>query len=79
MCILSESESNLLKGIARRSKMDCWFCITIDGKCKDFENKGKIMNTSKAVKQLLEGMTFDDFVYLTDSEKYQLINLLLKC
>ena len=79
MCILSESESNLLRGIARRSKMDCWFCITIDGKCKDLENKGKIMDTSKAVKQLLEGMTFDDFVYLTDSEKYQLINLLLKC
>ena len=79
MCILSESESNLLRGIARRSKMDCWFCITIDGKCKDLENKGKIMNTSKAVKQLLEGMSFDDFTYLTDSEKYQLINLLLKC
>ena len=79
MLILSESESNLLRDIARRSKMDCWFCITIDGKCKDLENKGKIMNTSKAVKQLLEGMTFDDFTYLTDSEKYQLINLLLKC
>ena len=79
MYILSESESNLLRGIARRSKMDCWFCITIDGKCKDLENKGKIMDTSKAVRQLLEGMSFDDFTYLTDSEKYQLINLLLKC
>ena len=76
---LTSNEGNLLMGIARRSKMDCWFCVTLDGRCKDLENGGRIIPVSKAVRQLVEGMSFEDLSCLTDSEKYQLINILLKC
>ena len=76
---LFPKEANLLMGIARRSKMDCWFSVTLDGECRDLENKGAIIETPKAIRQLVEDMTFEDLCLLTDSEKYQLINLLLKC
>ena len=76
--VLSQNDANLLKGIARRSKMDCWFCVTLEGRCKDLENGGKLIPTSEAVRQLIDGMTFEDFICLTDYEKYQLVNILLK-
>ena len=76
--VLSPDETNLLKGIARRSKMDCWFCVTLEGRCKDLENGGKLMPTSDAIRQLVEGMTFEDFSCLTDYEKFKLVNILLK-
>ena len=76
--VLSPDEANLLRGIARRSKMDCWFCVTLEGRCKDLENGGKLMPTSDAVRQLVEGMTFEDFSCLTDYEKFKLVNILLK-
>lgn len=76
--VLSPDETSLLESIARRSKMDCWFCVTLEGRCKDLENGGKLMPTSDAVRQLVDGMTFEDFSCLTDYEKYKLVNILLK-
>lgn len=73
--VLSEEQYNVLNKLAKKSKMDCWFCIKqhIRGKhagedyVYDLEN-GKPMSLRTGVAQLISGMTDVDLGYLTDEE-----------
>lgn len=75
---LSQTQQEVLKKIARRSKMDCWFDINENGEIRDLENDGKIISPRKACRELLEGATVFDLKDLDKYEVYSLLNLALK-
>lgn len=52
-------ELNIMDELARSAKMD-WFVTTTEGNFKDGET-GKPMTAKKALKDLVEGLTDDDF------------------
>lgn len=52
-------ELNIMDGLARDAKMD-WFVTTTEGNFKDGET-GKPMTAKKALKDLVEGLTDDNF------------------
>lgn len=79
---LTSSEFNVINKIARKSKMDCWFCIK-ERKRNEVEynyvfdcenNKG--MSLRQGIKQLIDGIIEENILELTEYEKYILIKLL---
>ena len=79
---LTSSEFDVINKIARKSKMDCWFCIK-EGKNNgedydyvfDCEN-GKKISLRQGIKQLIDGVIEENILELTEYEKYILIKLL---
>lgn len=71
----SEEQYDVLNKLAKKSKMDCWFCIKqhIRGKhagedyVYDLKNS-KPMSLRAGVAQLVSGLTDVDLGYLTDEE-----------
>lgn len=79
---LTSSEFDVINKIARKSKMDCWFCIKTgrhDGCPYDYvfdcENSKKI-SLRQGIKQLIDGVIEENILELTEYEKYILIKLL---
>lgn len=79
---LTNSEFDVINKIARKSKMDCWFCIK-EGKNNgedydyvfDCEN-GKKISLRRGIKQLIDGVIEENILELTEYEKYILVKLL---
>ena len=74
---LTTNESNVLLKITHRAKMD-WFDIDNQNRCRDLENKGRIISTRTAVKTILEGLTDYDISTLSGVETLTLLNLAVK-
>lgn len=74
---LTTNESNVLLKITHRAKMD-WFDIDNQNRCRDLENKGRIISTRTAVKTILEGLTDYDISTLSGAEMLILLNLAVK-
>lgn len=75
---LSDRNILLLEKIAKVSKMDCWFYIDRDGKVRDLESRNRQRSTRNSVRQLIDGMSKEDFDQLTDEDKWDLIQLMLR-
>lgn len=75
---LSDRNILLLEKIAKVSKMDCWFYIDRNGKVRDLESRNRQRSTRNSVRQLIDGMSKEDFDQLTDEDKWDLIQLMLR-
>ena len=75
---LSNRNILLLEKIAKVSKMDCWFYIDRDGKVRDLESRNRHRSTRNSIRQLIDGMSKEDFAFLTEEDKWDLIQLMLK-
>lgn len=73
---LNPSEVNVIRKIARRSKMDCWLNVFDDGTISDLENGGKKMSARTAMRCMVKGMTPYDVETLTPNEIVSLAELL---
>lgn len=79
---LTSYEFNVINKIARKSKMDCWFCIK-EGKSNGIEydyvfdcENNKRMSLRQGIKQLIDGVIEENILELTEYEKYILVKLL---
>ena len=77
---LSSEEYELLKKIASKSKMDCWFSIRQTKKGDDYvydlENR-KRLSLRTGIRQLMEGIKGMYDMYLDEDSYNIIINLLL--
>jgi hypothetical protein len=73
---LTPSEVNIIRKIARRSKMDCWLNVCDDGTITDLEDEGKKMSVRTAMRCMVKGMTPYDVETLTPDEIVSLAELL---
>ena len=80
--LLKDKEYRVLNKIAHNTKMDCWFSIKAgkrDGCSYDYvfdiENH-KRMSLKRGIKELIEGVTEEDILELTEDEKFVLVGLL---
>ena len=65
---LSEPAIEVLRKLAKVSKMDCWFSINDSGIITDLEDNNAVMNTSEAIYMLMDGASTQDFEQLDDRE-----------
>jgi len=70
---------DILRRLAKKSKMDCWFSIDDDGYCHNLEDNGKVIGTKKAIGMLVDGLTEYDISCLTESEKVFFFCFLAGC
>ena len=79
---LTALEYDTLSFIAQKSKMDCWFCLVQDKNQNDYvldlENR-KRMSIRQGVKQLVDGMTEQDWEILTREQSFAIVKLLGYC
>ena len=75
---LSDRNILLLEKIAKVSKMDCWFYIDRGGKVRDLESRNRHRSTRNSIRQLIDGMSKEDFAFLTEEDKWDLIQLMLR-
>ena len=66
--ILPEESIEVLRKLAKVSKMDCWFSIDDSGVITDLEDNNAVMNTSEAIYMLMDGASTQDFEQLDDRE-----------
>ena len=70
---LSAPAIEVLRKLAKVSKMDCWFSIDDSGVITDLEDNNVIMNTSEAIYMLMDGASTQDFEQLDDREMRVLV------
>lgn len=63
----------VLRKLAKVSKMDCWFSIDDSGVITDLEDNNVVMNTSEAIYMLMDGASTQDFEQLNDREMRVLV------
>ena len=63
----------VLRKLAKVSKMDCWFSIDDSGVITDLEDNNAVMNTSEAIYMLMDGASTQDFEQLDDREMRVLV------
>ena len=63
----------VLRKLAKVSKMDCWFSIDDSGVITDLEDNNTVMNTSEAIYMLMDGASTQDFEQLDDREMRVLV------
>ena len=63
----------VLRKLAKVSKMDCWFSIDNNGVITDLEDNNAVMNTSEAIYMLMDGASTQDFEQLDDREMRVLV------
>ena len=63
----------VLRKLAKVSKMDCWFSIDDSGVITDLEDNNVVMNTSEAIYMLMDGASTQDFEQLDDREMRVLV------
>ena len=63
----------VLRKLAKVSKMDCWFSIDDSGVITDLEDNNAVMNTSEAIYMLLDGASTQNFEQLDDREMRVLV------
>lgn len=63
----------VLRKLAKVSKMDCWFSIDDNGVITDLEDNNTVMNTSEAIYMLMDGASTQDFEQLNDREMRVLV------
>ena len=73
---LSAPAIEILRKLAKVSKMDCWFSIDDNGVITDLEDNNTVMNTSEAIYMLLDGASSQDFEHLDDVEMRTLVLML---
>lgn len=71
--ILPEESIEVLRKLAKVSKMDCWFSIDDSGVITDLEDNNAVMNTSEAIYMLMDGASTQDFEQLDDREMRVLV------
>ena len=70
---LSTPAIEVLRKLAKVSKMDCWFSIDDSGVITDLEDNNAVMNTSEAIYMLMDGASTQDFEQLDDREMRVLV------
>ena len=70
---LSADSIEVLRKLAKVSKMDCWFSIDDSGVITDLEDNNVVMNTSEAIYMLMDGASTQDFEQLDDREMRVLV------
>lgn len=70
---LSAPAIEVLRKLAKVSKMDCWFSIDDSGVITDLEDNNAVMNTSEAIYMLMDGASTQDFEQLDDREMRVLV------
>ena len=70
---LSVPAIEVLRKLAKVSKMDCWFSIDDNGVITDLEDNNAVMNTSEAIYMLMDGASTQDFEQLDDREMRVLV------
>ncbi len=76
---LSADEYNLLKKIAEKSKMECWFLIKQTKKGEDYVydlEEGKRLSLRTGIRQLMEGIDGMYDMYFEGNERDVMISLL---
>ena len=73
---LSVDSIEVLRKLAKVSKMDCWFSIDDNGVITDLEDDNTIMNTSEAIYMLLDGASPQDFEHLNYVETRTIVLML---
>ena len=63
----------VLRKLAKVSKMDCWFSVDDNGVITDLEDNNAVMNTSEAIYMLMDGASAQDFEQLDDREMRVLV------
>lgn len=70
-------ELNLIEKIARANKVDTWLDVTREGNFRDRE-EGKEISAKKAMQGFIDALQYEDFVALTDEEKFTLLGVVAK-
>ena len=61
---LTADSIEVLRKLAKVSKMDCWFSIDDNGVITDLEDNNVVMNTCEAIYMLVDGASTQDFEQL---------------
>lgn len=67
MVKFNNKQIEVIEKITSISKMN-WLCIDDNGRCRDNENGMRIISPKKAIKTLVEGISYDTMQSLTPFE-----------
>jgi hypothetical protein len=73
---IDEHTLNTIELLTNQSKMDAWLYVTEEGNFKDLENGGKDLSPKRAMHDLIDGLTADDFDSITNEAKFRFVKFL---
>ena len=72
------TELNLIERIAHYNKVDTWLDVTREGNFRDLEEGNKEITAKRAMQGFIDALQYEDFVALTDEEKFTLLGVVAK-